>query len=139
MSAPTMSPPNASLRGGGRPETPPKKRSKQAVKVYLTAEEKQRVKESAARTGLSLSGYGRRRLLHKDHPLFEAVLKTDLRMLACTLKEIKDALSSGASNEKRHSHLTSEQHGSGEVASQITAVLRSVEKQMEALKDAFGG
>ena len=96
---------NASPRGGGRPDTPPKKQSKQAVKVYLTAEEKRHVKESAVRTGLSLSGYGRRRLLYKDHPLFEAVLKTDLRMLACALKDIETDLSSGSSREDLSSHL----------------------------------
>lgn len=128
-----------SPRGGGRPETPPKKKSKQAVKVYLTTEEKRHVKESAARTGLSLSGYGRRRLLYKDHPLFEAVLKTDLRMLACTLKEIETALSSGISSENSSSNLASEKPDTGEVDTRIRAVLRSIEKQMEVLDETFGG
>jgi hypothetical protein len=117
---------------------PPKKQSKQAVKVYLTAEEKRHVKESAARMGLSLSGYGRRRLLHKDHLLFEAVLKTDLRMLACALKGIETALSSGTSSEHGNSRLTSEQQNSEGVASQIQAVLRSIEKQMRVLEETFG-
>jgi len=128
---------NASPRGGGRPETPPTKQSKQAVKVYLTAEEKQQVKESAARTGLSLSGYGRRRLLHKDHPLFEAVLKTDLRMLACALKDIETALSSRTSSEDSSSNLASEQPSSEGISSQIQLVLRSIEEQMKAIEETF--
>jgi hypothetical protein len=118
---------------------PPKKQSKQAVKVYLTAEEKRHVKESAARMGLSLSGYGRRRLLHKDHPLFEAVLKTDLRMLACALKDIEAVLSSGTSREDRSSYLAPEQPNSVGIASQIQVVLRSIEKQMKVLEETFGG
>jgi hypothetical protein len=130
---------SASPRGGGRPETPPKKQSKQAVKVYLTAEEKRQVKESAVRTGLSFSGYGRRRLLHRDHPLFEAVLKTDLRMLACALKDIETALSSGTSREDGSSNLASEQPNSEGLASQIQGVLRSIEKQMRVLEETFGG
>jgi hypothetical protein len=117
---------------------PSKKQSKQAVKVYLTAEEKRQVKESAVRTGLSLSGYGRRRLLYKDHPLFEAVLKTDLRMLACALKGIETALSSRTSSEHGNSRLTSEQQNSEGVASQIQAVLRAIEKQMRVLEETFG-
>ena len=129
---------SASLRGGGRPETPPKKQSKQAVKVYLTAEEKRQVKESADRTGLSLSGYGRRRLLYKDHPLFEAVLRTDLRMLACSLKGIETALSSRISSEDGRSRLTFEQPNSEGIASQIQAILRSIEKQMSVLEETFG-
>jgi hypothetical protein len=96
--------------------------------VYLTAEGKRQIKESAARTGLSLSGYGRRRLLHKDHPLFEAVLKTDLRMLACALKDIETALSSRTSREDRSSALASEQPDSEGIDSQIQGVLRSIEK-----------
>lgn len=127
-----------SIRNGGRPETPPKKQSKQAVKVYLTTEEKRHVKESAARTGLSLSGYGRRRLLHKDHPLFKAVLKTDLRMLACTLKEIEKALSSGKSNANSSSNVAYEGFNSGGVASRIQVVLDSIKKQMKALEEMFG-
>jgi hypothetical protein len=130
---------NASPRGGGRPVTPPKKQSKQAVKVYLTAEEKRHVKESAARTGLSLSGYGRRRLLHKDHPLFEAVLKTDLRMLACALKGTETALSSRTSSGEGSSTLASEETNSEGVGSQIQAVLRSIEKQMKVLEETFSG
>jgi len=130
---------NASLRGGGRPETPSKKKSKQAVKVYLTAEEKRQVKESAARTGLSLSGYGRRHLLHKDHPLFEAVLKTDLRMLACALKDIETALSKRTSSEDGSSRLAPEHTNSEGLASQIQSVLRSIEKQMKTIEETFGG
>lgn len=134
-----MSSSNASRRGGGRPETPPKTQSKQSVKVYLTAQEKRQVKENAARTGLSLSAYGRRRLLHKDHPLFEAVLKTDLRMLACTLKEIEKALFGAESNEDRRSILAFDRSNPGGVASQIKAVLQLIEKQMEALEETFDG
>ena len=130
---------NASPRGGGRPETPSKRKSKQAVKVYLTAEEKRQVKESAARTGLSLSGYGRRRLLHKDHPLFEAVLKTDLRMLACALKGIETALSSRTSSGEGSSTLASEEPNSEGIGSEIQAVLRSIEKQMKVLEETFSG
>jgi hypothetical protein len=129
---------NASPRGGGRPEAPSKKKSKQAVKVYLTAEEKRQVKESAARTGLSLSGYGRRRLLYKDHPLFEAVLRTDLRMLACALKGIETALSKRISSEDGSSRLTSEQPDSEGICSRIQAVLRSIEKQMRVLEETVG-
>jgi len=129
---------NASPRGGGRPDTPPKKQSKKAVKVYLTAEEKRQVKESAARTGLSLSGYGRRRLLHRDHPLFEAVLKTDLRMLACALKDVETALARRISSEDRRSRLAPEQPDSEGIGSQIQTVLRSIEKQMKALEETFG-
>jgi len=134
-----MQTPNAFPRGGGRPETPSKRKSKQAVKVYLTAEEKRHVKESAARTGLSLSGYGRRRLLYKDHPLFEAVLRTDLRMLACALKGIETALTSGTSREDGSSTLASEEPNSEDLASQIQAVLRSIEKQMKVLEETFSG
>jgi hypothetical protein len=129
---------SASPRGGGRPETPPKKQSKQAVKVYLTAEEKRQVKESAVRTGLSFSGYGRRRLLHRDHPLFEAVLKTDLRMLACALKDIETALSSGSSREDLSSNLAPKHPNSERISSQIQGVLRSIEKQMRVLEETFG-
>jgi hypothetical protein len=129
---------NASPRDGGRPETPSKKKSKQSVKVYLTAEEKWQVKESAARMGLSLSGYGRRRLLRRDHPLFEAVLKTDLRMLACALKGIETALSSGTSREDGSSIRASEEADSEGIGSQIQAVLRSIEKQMRVLEETFG-
>ncbi|PQJ26993.1 hypothetical protein BSZ35_18945 [Salinibacter sp. 10B] len=132
-----MSTPNASLRGA-QPGTPPKKQSRKAVKVYLTKEEKQHVKESAARTGQTLSGYGRRRLLHRDHPLFKAVLKTDLRMLACTLKEIETALSSGNVKENHTSNPTSEQPNSGEVVSQVGVVLRSIEKQIQTIEETFG-
>ena len=128
---------SASPRGGGRPDVPPKKQSKQAVKVYLTAEEKRHVKESAARTGLSLSGYGRRRLLRRDHPLFEAVLKTDLRMLACALKGIETTLSSGTSREDGSSIRASEEADSEGIGSQIQAVLRSIEKQMKAIEETF--
>ena len=134
-----MSTPNASPRGGGRPETPPKKQSKQAVKVYLTVEEKRQVKESAARTGLSLSGYGRRRLLHKDHPLFEAVLKTDLRMLAYGLKEIETTLSKRPTSEDKSSNPACVGANSKGTASQIQAVLRSIEKQMKTIEETFGG
>lgn len=129
---------SASLRGGGRPDTPPKKQSKQAVKVYLTAEEKRQVKESADRTGLSLSGYGRRRLLRRDHPLFEAVLKTDLRMLACALKDIETTLSKRTSREDGSSIRASEQPNSEGIGSQIQAVLRLIEKQMRVLEETFG-
>ena len=128
---------NASPRGGGRPETPPKKQSKKAVKVYLTTEEKQAVKEGAARTGLSLSGYGRRLLLRRDRPLFEAVLKTDLRMLACTLKDIQKALT-GGSSEDSSSNFAQGRTNSREIASQIQAALRSIEKQMSVLEETFG-
>jgi hypothetical protein len=130
---------NTSPRGGGRPDTPPNKQSKKAVKVYLTAEEKRQVKESAARTGLSLSGYGRRRLLRRDHPLFEAVLKTDLRMLSCALKGIETALSKKTSGEDRSSRLASEQFNSEDLASQIQGVLRSIEKKMKVLEETFSG
>ena len=129
---------NASPRGGGRPETPSKRKSKQAVKVYLTAEEKRDVKESAARTGLSLSGYGRRRLLGRDYPLFEAVLKTDLRMLACALKDVETALSSRTSEENSSSNVAFEQSNSEGIGSQIQAALRSIEKQMSVLEETFG-
>jgi len=129
---------NTSPRGGGRPEKPPKKQLKKPVKVYLTAEEKRHVKEGAARTGLSLSGYGRRRLLGRDHPLFEAVLKTDLRMLACTLKDIQKALTSGSS-EDSSSNFAQGRTNSREIASQIQAVICSIEKQMKVLEDTLGG
>jgi len=130
---------NASPRGGGRPETSPKKQSKQAIKVYLTAEEKRHVKESAARTGLSLSGYGRRRLLRKDRPLFEAVLKTDLRMLAYVLKDIETVLTGGTSSEDSSSNRASEQPTAEGIVSQIQSVLRSIEKQMKAIEETFSG
>ena len=128
---------STSPRGGGRPETPPKKQSKQAVKVYLTAEEKQAVKEGAARTGLSLSGYGRRRLLYRDHPLFEAVLKTDLRMLACTLKDIEKVLSSGESSENSSSNFDCECTSSREIASEIQTALRLIGGQMKVIEETF--
>ena len=129
---------DASPRGGGRPETPLKKQSKKAVKVYLTTEEKQEVKKSAARMGLSLSGYGRHRLLRRDHPLFEAVLKTDLRMLACALKDIETALSKRTSREDGSSIRASEEADSEGIGSQIQAVLRSIEKRMKAIEETFG-
>jgi len=134
-----MSTRSRSPQGGGRP-APPKKQSKHVVKVYLTADEKQQVKQNAARTGLSLSSYGRRRLLRKDHPLFEAVLKTDLRMIACTLREIESQLTwcTAESSEDNSPKAVGRPLSSGEIASQMQAALQSVETQMKALEETFG-
>ena len=59
-------------------------------------------------------------------------------MLACTLKDIETALSSGDVKENHTSNPTSEQPNLGEVVSQFGVVLQSIEKQMKTIEETFG-
>lgn len=115
-----MSPRDVKRRRGGRPKLDPAKKRSAQLHVLLTPAERDRVKEWAESTGLSVSDYVRRRTLGKPvAPLVDAVARRELNRIGNNLNQVARA-ANGA--------------GQVELAAEAQAVYDEVRRAVRALE-----